>query len=69
MNTFWSMTYLEPRCKNCESKVDYGATTRWDDNLKGHICLSCENPLELKEQDQVYSWMFVQSSYDVSDLG
>ncbi len=51
MNTFWSMTYLEPRCKNCESKVDYGATTRWDDNLKGHICLSCENPLELKEQD------------------
>ena len=51
MEQFWSMTYLEPRCKNCDSRIDYDVTTCWNDELGCHICLKCQKPLELKNQD------------------
>lgn len=42
---FDSLQYLEPHCPNCNSKVDYGVTTEWDDEVDGHVCKSCRHPL------------------------
>lgn len=39
---FESVEYLEPRCPNCRSKVKYGVTTRFDDEVEAHRCLNCD---------------------------
>jgi len=41
INFFSSVEYLEPKCPKCESKVDYGVTTTWDEKKKAHKCNNC----------------------------
>lgn len=41
INFFESMDYLEPRCKKCQNKIDYGLTTRFDEERNCHVCLKC----------------------------
>ncbi|MBN2458314.1 hypothetical protein JXB31_04250 [Candidatus Woesearchaeota archaeon] len=48
LNFFNVVENLEPKCVNCGIKVDYGVTTRWDDELEMHICLSCGKPVDDK---------------------
>lgn len=52
INFFSSVGHLEPRCKHCDAKVVYGETTRWDDELNTQVCIKCNNPLEIKEEEQ-----------------
>ena len=40
-NFFESISHLEPICESCKSKIDYGVTTRYDDDKGCHICLNC----------------------------
>ncbi|MFP4403147.1 MAG: hypothetical protein ACOC3X_03630 [Nanoarchaeota archaeon] len=51
INFFNSVDFLEPKCKNCGFKIDYGVTTRWDDKINGHICIKCNKPLETEEKN------------------
>lgn len=41
INFFNSMEHLEPKCPKCESKIDYGLTTHWDDKEGAHVCNKC----------------------------
>ena len=41
INFFNSMEHLEPKCKNCQSKIEYGVTTRYDDDKETHVCIRC----------------------------
>ncbi|MBT3721107.1 hypothetical protein HN789_00510 [archaeon] len=41
MNVFNSFEHLEPRCPKCNSKIDYGVTTEYNDDADTHVCLSC----------------------------
>ena len=43
---FNSMDHLEPRCKNCGSKIDYGTTTSYDDKAEAHRCNECNEIVE-----------------------
>lgn len=38
---FDSVEYLEPKCPKCDSKIDYGVTTEWDDESEAHKCKNC----------------------------
>lgn len=38
---FESTEFLEPKCPNCEAKIDYGITTEWDEKEEAHKCKSC----------------------------
>jgi hypothetical protein len=41
------LDYLNgPKCPNCGSKIDYGVTTEYSDELECHICLSCGQVLK-----------------------
>jgi hypothetical protein len=42
MDNFFEMSdYLEPRCPNCSTKIEYDVTTRYDELREGHICIKC----------------------------
>jgi len=46
LNFFNSLEHLEPKCKNCSTKIEYGVTTRYDEDKQAHICLKCGNVVE-----------------------
>lgn len=46
INFFNSTEHLEPHCEKCGSKIDYGTTTEFSEELNSHICLSCGNVLK-----------------------
>lgn len=52
INFFSSVDHLEPKCKHCEAKIIYGETTRWDEEKNTQVCLNCENPLQIKEENK-----------------
>ncbi len=35
---------LEPTCKTCGAKIDYGITTRFDEVTQNMVCLRCGAP-------------------------
>ncbi len=39
---FNSINYLEPRCPNCSTKLDYGVNTSFNLKHKTHVCVKCE---------------------------
>lgn len=41
INFFNSMDHLEPKCENCGSKIDYGVTTTFDEEIEAHRCNKC----------------------------
>ncbi|MFC1728600.1 hypothetical protein ACFLZ7_04005 [Nanoarchaeota archaeon] len=43
---FDSMEHLEPHCESCGTKVDYGTTTQFNEELDSHVCLKCGNALK-----------------------
>lgn len=43
---FNSTEHLEPKCPKCESKIDYGVTTEWDEKKSAHKCKNCGEILE-----------------------
>jgi len=45
INFFQSVSYLDPHCPKCNSKVEYGITTHWADNVNGHVCNTCNKEL------------------------
>ena len=45
LNMFNSVDYLAPRCKECGNEIEYGVTTKFDDELGTHVCLKCNKPL------------------------
>lgn len=51
INFFNSVDYLEPRCRHCGSKIDYGITTEWDDEKGCHLCSKCQNPVETDSKE------------------
>ena len=38
--------FLEPRCKGCEIKLDYGVNTEWSDEAGCHVCKKCGAKVE-----------------------
>ncbi|MCF7861770.1 hypothetical protein K9M79_06000 [Candidatus Woesearchaeota archaeon] len=46
INVFDSLQYLEPKCPHCDSKIEYGETTRYDDETRTHVCIKCNHPLD-----------------------
>lgn len=36
-----SKEILEPHCPKCDSKVDYGITTTYNEKEDAHVCNSC----------------------------
>ncbi|MFW5990691.1 MAG: hypothetical protein ACOCQX_00540 [Candidatus Nanoarchaeia archaeon] len=52
MDFFSSPAYLEPKCKHCKSKIEYGKNTVWSEELETTICTECNNPLELLEENK-----------------
>ncbi len=50
INFFNSVEYLEPHCRHCNTRIDYGVTTEWDDKLGEHICCKCKKPVETEEK-------------------
>lgn len=40
-NFFDSLDILEPHCGRCNSKIEYGVTTRYDEKKEAHICIRC----------------------------
>lgn len=53
INFFNSVDHLQPKCKGCNSTIDYGVTTEWSDAVEGHICTSCKSPLEVEQKEIV----------------
>ena len=49
INIFNSVDYLEPHCKKCGSKIDYGITTYYDDKAETHKCNTCHEIVEIEE--------------------
>lgn len=45
MNFFDSVEHLEPRCHGCGSVIDWGTSTRFDEEAESHICLFCGSKL------------------------
>lgn len=45
MNFFDSVEHLEPRCHKCGSVIDWGTSTRFDEETESHICLFCGTKL------------------------
>lgn len=41
INFFMSPEHLEPKCKSCNCKIDFGVTTEWDEKSQGHKCKNC----------------------------
>ncbi len=41
INFFNSLEHLEPRCPKCETKIEYGITTNFDDKTNCHVCNNC----------------------------
>ena len=41
LNFFDTVQYLEPKCPKCESKIEYGVTTTWDETKNAHVCKGC----------------------------
>ncbi len=46
INFFNSMDYLEPKCPECKTKIEYGITTRYNEKLQTHVCLNCGHKIE-----------------------
>jgi len=46
LNLFESMEFLEPKCPNCGTVLDYGINTRFDEKLGAHVCLKCNYTLK-----------------------
>ena len=46
INFFESLQHMEPKCPKCETKIDYGVTTKFDSKLNCHICLKCGEALK-----------------------
>lgn len=46
INVFNSIDHLEPRCQKCGSKIDYGISTYYDENVESHRCSNCGEILE-----------------------
>jgi len=38
LNFFNNVDYLEPRCPKCETKIEYGVTTTFDEKKGAHVC-------------------------------
>ncbi|MBN1644746.1 hypothetical protein JW851_01730 [Candidatus Woesearchaeota archaeon] len=43
---FDSVEHMEPKCPKCDSVIEYGITTEWDDKAEGHKCKNCGQILE-----------------------
>ena len=41
LDFFHRMENLEPKCPGCETVIDYGLTTKFDEKKKTHVCLKC----------------------------
>jgi hypothetical protein len=46
INFFDSLEHLEPHCGKCGSKVEYGTTTKFQEDAGSHVCLKCGNVLK-----------------------
>lgn len=42
---FDSVEHLEPKCSKCETKIEYGINTEWNEKKKAHMCRGCGNIL------------------------
>lgn len=39
---FWNeVSMLEPECKGCKTKIDYGVTTVFDEKKDALVCKNC----------------------------
>jgi hypothetical protein len=38
---FDSLDVLEPHCRKCNAKIEYGVTTIYDESKEAHICVKC----------------------------
>ncbi|MBN2567352.1 hypothetical protein JXB02_04690 [Candidatus Woesearchaeota archaeon] len=45
-NFFNSVQHLEPHCPKCESKIEYGITTTFDEEKMAHVCNTCGHVLK-----------------------
>ena len=41
INYFQATAYLEPHCRKCNIKIEYGLTTDWDEDSEEMRCKSC----------------------------
>ena len=43
---FASISFMEKKCPQCESKIEFGLTTKWDDSANAHTCNGCGSVVE-----------------------
>jgi hypothetical protein len=43
---FNSLDVLEPHCGCCNSKIEYGVTTLYDEKKEAHVCKCCGSVLK-----------------------
>jgi hypothetical protein len=41
INVFNSVEHLDRKCPKCDSKIDYGITTEWDEETQSQKCMKC----------------------------
>ena len=41
INFFELVDYLEPKCPKCQTVLEYGVNTEYDEKKKAHICINC----------------------------
>lgn len=46
INVFESPEFLDPKCPKCQSKIEYGVTTKWNDQEEAHVCKNCGTVLK-----------------------
>jgi hypothetical protein len=46
INYFEVVSYLEPTCPNCSTKLQFGVNTEYKEDLQAHVCLNCGEVVE-----------------------
>ncbi|MFH1398670.1 MAG: hypothetical protein ABIG95_00995 [Candidatus Woesearchaeota archaeon] len=47
-NFFDSLEYLEPKCPECGTVLDWGISTRFDEVKEVHVCAKCGHILQIQ---------------------
>ena len=38
---FNTVEFLEPKCPRCNTKIEWGVNTRWDEKKETQVCAGC----------------------------
>jgi len=50
IDIFNSIGYLEPKCKHCNAKLEYGVNTKWEEAKSREICMECGGVIRVEKK-------------------